>query len=132
MKNLIVAALVLVGSFAYGSHTVCSSPSLYYSSSRIDSGPVPPPGTEVGRLTVVGEGKVLVDQAFIQGVGDSPSPQYQVEFIGPKEVLSQSGGQVAGAVVYRHVAVLSTAAPLPPEEVLRTQVVCERAWAFVP
>jgi len=132
MKHLLIAALAFTSSLSYGSHTVCSSPTLYYSSVRHDFGTQPPPGMELGKLTIVHNGKLLVEETHVQGQGGFTIPEFEVSFIGPQEVLSTTGVPVSGSRVYRDVAVLSTAPPSVVQEIERTAVVCEETWAFVP
>lgn len=132
MKNVLLIGLTLFGTAAFGSHTVCSSPSLYYSSVRHDFGTAPLPGMELGTLQIFAQGKLLVDQKFTQGLGGFTIRKYDVAFVGPKVVVKKTGSQVAGSAIYTDTAVLSTSAPGPVAEVLRTPVVCENTWAMVP
>jgi len=132
MKNLLVLAIASLSSLSYGSYTVCSSPNFYYSSVRHDFGTPPPPGSETGKLTIAKDGKTLVSKTFYSGEGAYSLPRYVVEFVGPKEVIKEEGVEVAGSAVYTDVAVLRTAKPFEEKEVLRTRVLCENTWAFVP
>ena len=132
MKNILIAAFALTGPLAFGSHTVCSSPTLYYSSVRHDFGTQPPPGKELGKLTIVNQGKVLVNYTQIQGEGQYAIPEYLVALEGPREVILKTGNQVFGSTVYKAVAVLRTAPPQAEEEIARSAVICETTWAMVP
>jgi len=131
-KTIALTLITFVGLSAQASHVVCSAPTLYYSSTRIDTGVAPPPGTDVGKLVIFAQGKLLVDVTYTEGLGGFPTPKYGVTFAGPKTVLSKTGSQVAGTAIYTDTAVLSTLAPFPQQEVLRTPVVCEQAWALFP
>jgi hypothetical protein len=130
--SIALAAFSFMSALAHASHTVCASENLYYSAVRHDFGIQPPPGTELGKLVIVHEGKTLVEQTHVEGLGGYTIPEYEVNFVGPEETLSKSGSAVSGARVYRTVAVLSTAAPAEIEEIERTAVVCEETWAMVP
>lgn len=132
MKYFLMITAALVGSFAHASHTTCSSPSLYYSNVRHDFGTAPPPGTETGSLTILAKGHLLENITYTAGHGGFTIAKHGVSFAGPRVVLAKTGNQVAGAIVYTNTAVLSTQAPYPIEELLRSSVVCEETWAFVP
>ncbi len=132
LRNGFFLGTALVGSFAYGSHTVCSSPTLYYSSTRIDSGVAPLPGTEVGTLTIVAKGKVLVSETHVQGSYQLSTERYAIGFQGPRTVLATTGGEVAGTTVFTDHAVLRRVGRRPEAVVERSAVVCETAWAMVP
>jgi len=130
MKNLLLLAVAFVGSFSYGSYTVCSSPDLYYSSVRHDFGTPPPPGIETGKLTIVFQGKVLVDQVFYNG--EFVEPAYEVKFLGPKDVLLETGKPIAGRSVYNEVAALKGPGLSAEVEIMQIPVLCENTWAMVP
>ncbi len=132
LKFSLGLSLLTVGSMAFGSHVVCSSPTLYYSSVRYDFGTAPRPGAELGKLTIFGQGKLLVSQTFFEGLGNYTTTKYGVTFAGPKKELARTGNQTAGSLVYTDVAVLKTQAPFPVSELDRSPVVCEQTWAMVP
>lgn len=132
MKNILLVAIAFAGSFAYGSYTVCSSPTLYYSFVQKDFGIDPPNGVELGSKTIVSRGKVLHHEIMIKGAGGFTIPNFEVTLSGPVEVLKQTGNQVSGSTVFRQIAVLSSVTPGNLKEVERASVVCEKTWAMVP
>lgn len=134
MKNLLGLLAVTFSAIGWASHTVCSSPNLYYSSVRGDFGTAPPAGMKVGRLTVVYEAKVLLDIDYVSGLGGYTLPKYSVTFEGPRKELAKEGGPVAGSAVYSDVAVLKQNSPFSSaaKEIARTPVVCETTWKMVP
>ena len=132
MKNIIIFAMALAGTFSYGSHTVCSAPNLYYSATRGDFGTQPPKGTTLGNLTIFSKGSLLVNQDYIQGGNQVAAPKFGVTFAGPQVVLSKTGAAGFGSLVFKDTAILYTVAPNPIAEILRTPVVCEQTWALVP
>ena len=133
MKKNILLGLVFLGGISHASHTVCSSPSLYYSSIRHDYGVPPPNGTELGKLVIVNEGKVLVNETYVQGLGMYGIPSYGVSLVGPKKVLYSTGPAVSKTIVYTEVAVLrDQKLPGNLKEIERTPVVCETVQNLVP
>ena len=132
MKSLLVLVVASFGSLAYGSHTVCSSPTLYYSLVQRDVGVRPLPGTELGTKTIVAQGKLLHHETLVQGSGGGTFPRYEVTLVGPKKILQATGNQIRGVAIFTQTAVLSSATPGNDGEIERCAVVCEQTWAMVP
>lgn len=131
MKRLLGLGLLVVSASATASYTVCSSPSLYFSQTRVDSGIPPRPGMVTGTITIVSKGSVLVRQNVVEGT--PTRTRYRVSFDGTPKVLDETGvGTASGARVFRVTGVLKAQRAPAEVEMLRTPLVCEETWALVP
>lgn len=132
MKIALLLSIAWLGSFAYGSHTVCSSPNLYFASVRHDFGTQPPKGTETGKLTILVNGKLLDSITYTQGQENIERPKYSVSLTGEKNVLLKQGNQTAGTTVFTTTALVKASASEDESTELKTSVICESKWALVP
>lgn len=131
----LVAALSLVSASSFASSLVCSSENIYSSNIKRDFGMVPPAGTVTGRVTIVHEGKVLLNYSKIVGLHPQGVPPYRVTLIGNPTVLEKLGSPVSGSTIFKQIAVLQQVNSLThavEAELANEEVVCRQTWAMVP
>lgn len=127
--------LLLLSSFTFASSLVCSSEKLYYSNVRGDFGTKPPAGTVIGTVTLVYNGKTLLQYNSVAGLSPQGVPPYQFSLTGEQKILEKTGNQAYGTLVFKQTGALNKVDSLSGkiiEEVARETVVCQQLWRMVP
>lgn len=134
-KFILVSFIGFASSIAQASYTMCANSELYYSSTRVDMGIQPPPGTKTGSLTIMFQGKTLVSEVFESGLGRYKASEYTVEVADSKRMLEQTGNKAKGSITYKSKAKLMQIDQINPSKqtlLAEQNVVCVETWAIVP
>ena len=101
-----------------------------------DFGAQPPKGTETGKVVIVYDGEVLVNQTIVAGLGQFTQNEYYLDFLDNQHVLAKNGDMLSGSATYFVTAVLYKADETNPamgEEITSEPIMnCHQTWKAVP